>query len=933
VSSVTSKHGQSLPDESAPLASAPGRGIASWAGWLVVGLYLLASFALTWRLWADPAGRMVTGDPGDTNLFAWFMRYSATAISHGRLPALVTTGLNAPQGINLMWNTSFLLPSILLTPVTLLAGPQTSLTIVMTVGFAGSAASLFWVLRRWGAGLVGAALGGAVYGFSPALVTAATGHFHLQFAVLPPLIIDALLGILTGRGSAVRSGLWLGLLVAAQLFTGEELLTDTVVAAVVIVVVLVLSHPRATAAAVRTRARTILGGLGVAVGIVALTCGYALWVQFRGPLASHGSPWVVSEFHNYPYAFVTPSSALLFHTSASAATAAAYPEPLPEYIAYLGWPLLIVLAMAAVCFWRDPKVRLTAVTFAVLELFSLGVARATVDGWRYPVSVLPWHWLAHLPLLADLLPDRLSILADGAAGALLAFGLDRARGLGARIGRPRLIGVLATAVAVLAVLPLIPRPVQVTGVTPLPAGWRTAFAELRLTASDHVLLIPDIRLGTRWQADTGVPGSMVGGGATTAPAPDGQATGYVQNRRPTVVYLEDLFLGSPDARTPSQAQVRADLAYWNLAAIVAVTTPNTRLGRYLIAEFGPPTVQVGDMLAWRQPVLRASPGRLAALRREGISMSGLETIVITGGAGFLGSHLCERLLDDGCSVICLDNFCTGTPTNVAHLIENPRFRLVRYDVTEYLHVGGRVDAVLHFASPASPVDYLELPIETLKVGSIGTIHALGLAREKGARFLLASTSEVYGDPLVHPQGEDYWGNVNPVGPRGVYDEAKRFSEALTVAYSKNHSVDTKIVRIFNTYGPRMRPNDGRAIPTFISQALRDEPITVAGDGSQTRSVCYVSDLVEGILRLLRSAHPGPMNIGNPSELSVLELAETIRNMTGSKSPVTFVPRPQDDPMVRQPRIDLARETLGWKPEVGLEDGLGRTIEWFRERAG
>jgi dTDP-glucose 4,6-dehydratase len=284
-------------------------------------------------------------------------------------------------------------------------------------------------------------------------------------------------------------------------------------------------------------------------------------------------------------------------------------------------------------------------------------------------------------------------------------------------------------------------------------------------------------------------------------------------------------------------------------------------------------------------------------------------------------------------VICLDNFCTGTPANVAHLIENPRFRLMRYDVTEYLYVGGPVDAVLHFASPASPVDYLELPIETLKVGSIGTIHALGLAREKGARFLLASTSEVYGDPLVHPQGEDYWGNVNPVGPRGVYDEAKRFSEALTVAYRNTHHVDTKIVRIFNTYGPRMRPNDGRAIPTFIRQALAGEPITVAGDGGQTRSVCYVSDLVEGILMLLRSSHPGPMNIGNPGEQPVLELAEMIRRMTGSQSPITFIPRPQDDPMVRQPRIDLALEVLGWKPEVSLPEGLTRTIEWFRERAG
>jgi dTDP-glucose 4,6-dehydratase len=306
-----------------------------------------------------------------------------------------------------------------------------------------------------------------------------------------------------------------------------------------------------------------------------------------------------------------------------------------------------------------------------------------------------------------------------------------------------------------------------------------------------------------------------------------------------------------------------------------------------------------------------------------------ETVVITGGAGFLGSHLSERLLADGCAVICMDNFCTGTPDNVAHLLENPGFRLIRCDVSEYLHVGGPVHAVLHFASPASPRDYLELPIATLKVGSIGTMHALGLAREKGARFVLASTSEVYGDPLVHPQGEDYWGNVNPVGPRGVYDEAKRFSEALTMAYRNNHGVDTKIVRIFNTYGPRMRPNDGRAIPTFTRQALRGEPITVAGDGSQTRSVCYVDDLVEGILRMLRSDHPGPVNIGNPNELSVLELAQTIRQMTRSQSPITFVPRPQDDPMVRQPRIDIAIEVLGWKPKVALDDGLARTIAWFR----
>jgi len=310
-----------------------------------------------------------------------------------------------------------------------------------------------------------------------------------------------------------------------------------------------------------------------------------------------------------------------------------------------------------------------------------------------------------------------------------------------------------------------------------------------------------------------------------------------------------------------------------------------------------------------------------------------DRIVVTGGAGFLGSHLCERLLDDGAEVFVLDNFCTGTPANLAHLTERGPFRLVRADVTDYVHVPGPVDAVLHFASPASPIDYLKLPIETLKVGSLGTLHALGLAKEKGARFLLASTSETYGDPQVHPQPESYWGHVNPVGPRGVYDEAKRFAEALTMAYRRFHGVDTAIVRIFNTFGPRMRPDDGRAIPTFIRQALRGEPLTVAGDGSQTRSICYVDDLVEGIVRLLRSDLPGPVNIGNPHELSVLALAETIRDLTGSASSITFIERPVDDPTVRQPDITLARTALGWEPRVPIDEGLKQTIAWFREHPG
>lgn len=285
------------------------------------------------------------------------------------------------------------------------------------------------------------------------------------------------------------------------------------------------------------------------------------------------------------------------------------------------------------------------------------------------------------------------------------------------------------------------------------------------------------------------------------------------------------------------------------------------------------------------------------------------------------------------AVVCMDNFVTGPPANLNRVMERDHFRMVRTDVTTFIHVPEPVDYVVHMASPASPVDYLNLPIQTLKVGSIGTMHGLGLAKEKGARFLLASTSEVYGDPQVHPQPESYWGHVNPVGPRGVYDEAKRFAEALTMAYRRYHGVDTAIVRIFNTYGPRMRPNDGRAIPTFIRQALTSNPITVAGDGSQTRSVCYADDLIDGITRLLLSDHPGPMNIGNPHELTVLELAETIQALTGTSSPISFVKRPEDDPMVRQPDIALAKATLGWEPAVNLADGLGRTIDWFREELG
>jgi len=308
-------------------------------------------------------------------------------------------------------------------------------------------------------------------------------------------------------------------------------------------------------------------------------------------------------------------------------------------------------------------------------------------------------------------------------------------------------------------------------------------------------------------------------------------------------------------------------------------------------------------------------------------------VVVTGGAGFLGSHLCERFLGDGCQVVCVDNLLTGRRDNVAHLAGSPLFTFSNQNVSDGVIVAGTVDAVLHFASPASPVDYLRLPIQTLKVGALGTHNALGLAKDKQARFLLASTSEVYGDPLVHPQPETYWGNVNPIGPRGVYDEAKRFAEAMTMAYHRAHGLPTRVARIFNTIGERMRPDDGRAVPTFISQALSGNTLTVHGDGSQTRSVGYVSDLVEGIVRLLWSEVAEPMNLGNPEEVSVLELAKLICRAVGVEPNIRFVERPVDDPTVRSPDISRATELLGWRPTVSLREALDRTVAWFRTGTG
>jgi hypothetical protein len=565
--------------------------------WLIMSGYLLGALVVTARLWADPAGRMPAGNWEDVDQFTWFLHYAAAAVAHGRFPALVTTALNAPRGVNLMWNTPFLLPGMLLTPVTLLAGPQTSLTVVLTLGFAGSAASMFWLLRQWGASRTAAALGGAVYGFSPALLESGIGHYNFQFAVLPPLMIGALLRIATGRGHPARTGAWLGLLTAAQLFTGSELLFDTAVSGLILVVALAASHPRAVAG----RARDAASGLGAAAAVALLICWRGLWVQFHGPQAEHhamGGPW-----HGDLRWFVIPPGNLLFHTSASAAFAVSQPLRLPEIMAYLGWPLLAVLAVAAICFWRDQKVRAAAVTWAMVELISLGGGTPTGYGSWFPAWLLPYHWLQGLPVIGELLPNRFCIFADGAAAAVLAFALDHARSAASQPGRqPWRRRGIPTLVAVLAILPLAPLPYQPAAVTPVPAGWTAAFARLRLAPGARVLVVPIPVVGDaramRWQAETGQPGSLIGG-YFLGPGPAGQPT---FNPGPT--QWAATYLRRPEPRQASPgpmaiAQLRADLAYWRPAAVVAATSGGSWPARVLTDILGKPAFQVGRMLVWR----------------------------------------------------------------------------------------------------------------------------------------------------------------------------------------------------------------------------------------------------------------------------------------------------------------------------------------------
>jgi hypothetical protein len=594
---------------------------------LLAGAYcLLGALFLTMWLWRDPASRIVAANPFDTDQFAWYFRYDAAAAAHFRLPALTTDGMNAPQGISVMWNTFMPLPGILLAPVTLLAGPQASLTVVMTAGFAGSALAMIVVLRRWGASVPAAALGGGVYGFSPALIQSSLGHYDLQFAVLPPLIADAALRLATGhygpgrhrgpggrcgpgggrsgRGgwSTARCGAWLGLLAAAQVFIAEELLFDTGVAVVIMVAVAMAARPRAIAG----RMRDVATGLAAGAGVAAVVAGYPLWVQFFGPLRQQGAPFTPDFYKNDLAGFVQPSSSQLLHTAGSAAFSHGFQGGLPEYLAYLGWPMLAALALVAVRFFRRLPLRAAAVSFVVLSVLSLG-GTLLAGGHEHQYIKLPWYWLQALPVTGSVLPDRFSIVADGVAAATMAFGFDAARRQwpGAR----RVIAGLAAA----AVIALVPAPLPTAAAPPVPAGWTATFSALRLPAGAHVLVVP-IPVATyteplRWAADTGQPASMTGGyfmGPTWA----GPAATDGNGLSSEAMYLNQLWAQSASVPVatvatlpvnqiyPDAAQMRAQFAGWKLSAIVAVTGLQSSFGRYLTGLLGPPAVRAGQVIGW-----------------------------------------------------------------------------------------------------------------------------------------------------------------------------------------------------------------------------------------------------------------------------------------------------------------------------------------------
>jgi len=630
-----------LPAEPDAAASESGTR-RSLAPAVVCAAYLAVAVLLTWRLWANPSTATVAGNPPDHAQFAWFLRYEATAITHGRLPALVTTAMNAPRGISMMWNTTVLLPGILLTPVTVLAGPQVSLNLLLTLGFAGSAASMYYVLRRYRASLPAAVIGGAVYGFSPALTHSAMGHYQLQFAVLPPLIVDAVLRLCLGSSRPVRAGIWLGVLVAAQIFVGEEMLFEAGLTALLLVAALALSRPKAVSALLRPAAL----GLATAVAVTAVLAGWGLWSQFTGSLTQHGTAFYVDFYKNPVAGFVTPDAQQLLHTGSSAAAAARYPGLAPEYHGYLGIPLIVVLIFIAVAFWRSLPVRAAAVATAALLLLSVG-GHPLLSVAANPLAqhagglLLPWGLLEHVPVVSAGLADRLSIVADGAAAAMLAFGIDLAMqwlrrpaprrsgtaivpaatgtampaatraaiepaATGTAALRPSRAAMLVAAVTAVAVLPLVPRPLAAAPAVPLPAGWSTTLGALRLPAGARVLVVPVptavLDDALRWQADGGRQVSLIGG---YFEGPDSTGRAFIDGQGfPDLAwYLNYLWLGrswtAPAPPRPSPQDVADTLGYWQPQAVVADAGARPALAQYLETMLGRPTIRYGSMLGWR----------------------------------------------------------------------------------------------------------------------------------------------------------------------------------------------------------------------------------------------------------------------------------------------------------------------------------------------
>jgi len=578
--------------------------------------YLLGAIYVTSRILASPASIRQNGDVEDVNQATWFMRYAATAVQHFRLPALITTALNAPHGVNLMWNTSLLLPGVVLSPVTLLFGPQVALTVLLIIGFAGSAASMFYVLRRWHASPLAAALGGALYGFSPALVNSGIGHYSLVVAILPPLMIDRTLRIVTGQGRPVRNGIWLGVMAAAQIFISEEALVDAAITAVLLLIVLALSKRQQ----VRSRVRPSAIGLGTAavVGLVLSVRG--LWVQFHGVAAKGAAATTIISYHGkltnlgtLPIAFVNPSEGVLLHTTGMGHLANNYPQPLPEYLAYLGVPLIIVLLFAIIRFWHHLPIRVAGVTCLLLEWLGMG-PRPLQQHLTLPAFLLPWSLIQHLPVLNGMVPDRLAILADACAAAVLAFALDLARSRRyAPFSRWHAGAAIATGIAVFALLPLIPAPYDPVPVNPVPAGYAATFTALHLAPNARVLLAPYPYSGTsgvmRWQAETGEPASMIGGDFIAPNQPGRLGRAGRSGMTPTSYYIDYLYAGDVSQPEPTRGQIQADLASWDPSAVVAVTVPGSPLGKFLIALFGQPTTHIGSVLGWR---LKPGTGLAAA---------------------------------------------------------------------------------------------------------------------------------------------------------------------------------------------------------------------------------------------------------------------------------------------------------------------------------